>query len=274
MRLHRWSTREGTRGVRVFADLYDKPDDGRRMLVSSRFEAYVASGADHTGVGLSVDEDTSGLQLFAGLRRVACVWVTVGMPPLQRWVYRRWKTGLPDVDIAKVTFHDRAVWWSIWHDKWSWKRGTPKWRDGNFHWWDWLTGKPVHATEVTEGPVDVVVPMPEGAYKATVTLERATWTRPRWPWPQVVDRYDLDVVSRPGPQGPYVPELEADGTRLPGYIPVPGKGENSWDCGGDGTFSQSGPGRTVEAAIGDVVEGVLRTRRRRGAPMDYAEAIS
>jgi hypothetical protein len=273
MRLHRWSTREGTRGIRAFADLYDKPDG--RHLVSTRFEGYVASGARHTGIGLTTDEDSRGVQFFVGAGRIACCWLSVGVPPLLRWVYARWEKGLPDVDIADVRLHDRAVWWSLWHDKHVWHSSTPRWRNGSFHWWNWLTGKPVYSTEVTEGPIDVVIPMPEGVYEAAVTLERSTWKRPRWPWLQIRHGYDVHVISRPSPDGPYVPENSGTGEpRSDGYIPVPGKGENAWDCGGDGIFSQSGPGRTVEAAIAGVIESALRDRRRRGAPLDYSEVIS
>lgn len=273
MRVHRWSAREGTRGIRAFADLYDKPDG--RMLVSTRFEGYVASGARHAGIGLSADEDAAGVTFRFGVPRVFNVWLTAGSWPAAKWLRERFGWSLPDVHILDLSFHDRAVWWQAWHDKWSHSSKTPKWRAGNFHWWDWLTGKPTRSTEIVEGPTDVVVPMPEGAYKATVTLERSTWKRPRWPWPQIHHSYELDVVSRPGPNGPYVPENAGPGEpQSDGYIPVPGKGENAWDCGGDGIFSQHGSGRTVEAAIARVVQSALRERRRRGAAADYAEPIS
>lgn len=183
--------------------------------------------------------------------------------------------GYPDIDVADLRFHGRAVWWSIWHPQHSWTKGTPKWRHGSFHWWDWLTGKPVYSSVLTEGPATVTIPMPEGGYLATVTLDRATWKRPRWPWPTVRHGYTIDVLSRPTPEGPMVPDGSGTGApRTNGYIPVPGKGENSWDCGGDGVFSQSGSARTVEEAIGQMVAGVLRDRQRHAGRHDYSEAIS
>ncbi len=264
---HTWKTREGTRGVRAFSHVRW----GKREIeiVSARFEGYLFSGAAHTGVALSTDDDTAGVQLFAGVAHVACGWVTVGSPALAKVVYDRWKKSLPEIDIAELKFHDRTVWWSLWHDKWSWASKTPKWRKGSFHWWDWLVGKPVYSSEVTHGPEPVGIPMPEGVYQATATLSTDTWRRARWPWATIRHGYNIDVVSRPGDDGPYLPE---DGKS--GYIPVPGKGENSWDCGGDGIFSQSGSARTVEDAIGAMVASALRTRTRHGGRHEYAEPIS
>lgn len=268
---HIWSTREGKRGIRAFATLHPS-DRSKADRIEARFEGYVFSGAQHTGLGLRTDDDTAGVQLFAGLSKVACAWLSLGSPALSSARYKRTKKLRPDLDLFELWFHDHAVWWSVWHPQHEWKKGTPKWRNGSFHWWDWLTGKPVHSSEVTEGPVDVVIPMPEGGYRATVTIKRSTWNRPRWPWPQEHYGYEVDVLSRPGPDGPYLPE--GTGPRTNGYIPVPGKGENSWDCGGDGIFAMSGPGKTVEKAIGDVVASALRDRKRHAGRHDYAEAIS
>lgn len=90
-----------------------------------------------------------------------------------------------------------------------------------------------------------VVPMPEANYPATYKIERliATWPdrlgflRPAKVW------YRVDV--EPG---------------MP--VPVPGKGENSWDLDDDAIGSLSVPGRDVETAIAALVASALRTRRR------------
>lgn len=118
----------------------------------------------------------------------------------------------------------------------------------------------------------VGVPMPEGVYKARVELRETTWKRPRWPWPHKDRSYHLTVLSRPTPDGPRI-EHDEHGNQKPGYIPVPGKGESSWDCGPDGIFSQIGPGRTVEDAVRSVRESALRKRRDRGYSDDYSEPI-
>jgi hypothetical protein len=252
LRLHRWSTREGTRGLRTFATLYD---NANRELVDGRVEGYVGAGAAHTMLGLSFSDEPSGVQVSAGVAHLFDVWLTIGSSRLASWVYRRYKLSLPEYDIADLRYHDKAVWWSVWHPKHSWTRGTPRWRHGNFHWVDWLFGKRAYSCETVEGPMRVMVPMPERSYPATATLERATWKRPRWPWPTHVMRVHIDVLKDDGSEG--------------GYIPEPGKGENSWDCGPDGVFSMTCPARSIEEGVGVLVGSALRTRRRRGVPLDY-----
>lgn len=266
MRLHRYIHHEGPRGLRGFANLYDREET---ELVATRVEAYVFSGARHAGVGVSTDDDTAGMAVFAGVPHLVNVWVTAGSPKLASAIWRRRRWSLPDIDVANVRFHDRAVWWSFWHPKDSWTRGTPRWRHGSFHWWDALVGKAVHRSEPVGDPVEIDVPLPEGCYRARVGMTRDSWHRPRWPWPSVVPRATIDVISRPGPDGPYVPD---DGR--PGYVPVPGKGENAWDCGPDGTFGMTCVARTVEEAIGHLVASVLRDRQRHAGTHRYAEPIT
>lgn len=96
---------------------------------------------------------------------------------------------------------------------------------------------------------ETVVPLPEGSYPATVRLERWTYARPRWPrWPLGPDRSFHGNVDLTVP------------------IPEPGKGENSWDCDDDATFSSSGPWSSVGEAVGAVAGSVMRTRGRRAGP--------
>jgi hypothetical protein len=263
MRLHRWASREGTRGVRAFAHLYEH-EDGKEIGEAS-CEAYIASGATLTGLRLEFG-NTASIKLFAGVSHLFDVWLKVGSGRLASNLYRRGGKAyerfqaVAGKTLAGVDLHDGAIWWVIFVDRMGGQRGIPRWRHGNFNPTDWALGRRQYSKEIVEGPVEVVVPMPEGTYPAVVTIELGTWKRPRWPWPAHRHSYSIDI-------------LKADGEPN-GYIPIPGKGENSWDCGGDGTFSQSGPGRTVEAAIAGIIESTLKTRRRRGVAADYAEPIS
>lgn len=106
---------------------------------------------------------------------------------------------------------------------------------------DFLLGRSVCTVDKGESQ-PTVVPMPEGNYAATVTKETRTWKRPRWPWSSRV-RVDYWL-------------------EISGGIPVPGKGENSYDCEDDGIYG--GGGVTVTAAIGSMVSSVLRLRQRHG----------
>ena len=58
-------------------------------------------------------------------------------------------------------------------------------------------------------------------------------------------------------------------------IPVPGKGENSWDMGDDHIHSTSVAGQNVSEAIGKLVASALSTRQRHGGQhMSVPEATS
>jgi hypothetical protein len=241
--------------------------------------------ASHAGFSVETD-DEAGLRVFVGLWKLVNAWGAVGSPALRSWRYRRGRARgkpfkvNPELNLVSLHFHGRAVWWQVWHPKWEHKRGTPRWRYGSFQAWDWLVGKPVSAAETLfEEHADLL--MPEGVYRCTVVVRRRVWLRKRWP-ALVTVGYEV------------TPDADVDGTA--GYIPVPGKGENSWDCGPDGVYSQAGPltdpvfagltdtehplprerelrTRAVDAALAGLRGSVLETRRRRGAPADYAEAI-
>lgn len=85
--------------------------------------------------------------------------------------------------------------------------------------------------------------MPEHPYPATVRLFESTWKRPRWPFARRMVRAEIEVE---------------------GGIPHPGKGENSWDCDDDATYSLTCQARTAEDAVAKLVGSVLRDRRNYG----------
>lgn len=98
-------------------------------------------------------------------------------------------------------------------------------------------------TTTTGEPRPTIVPMPEGNYPATVTKEERIWQRKRWPfsYKRRVD-YSIDI---------------------PTGIPVPGKGENSWDCDDDGIYGTGGD--SPHAAVGNAVGSALRSREQYGS---------
>lgn len=90
---------------------------------------------------------------------------------------------------------------------------------------------------------------PEKIYKLTVDLKVDTWKYSRWPfWPltRTLARADVKVID---PKG----------------IPVPGKGENSWDCGDDATYGIHGCAGSVHEAVEMLRSSVLRSRRKYGS---------
>lgn len=139
--------------------------------------------------------------------------------------------------------------WDIWAPQGYWSKEIPRWMDGHFEIADAILGEHVYS-ERNFPMQHVEIPMPEGTYKATLVMQLATWKRARWPFPLTVMRAKIEV-----PEG----------------IPVPGKGENSWDCGPDALYGTTCRANTPEAAIATLVESVLRTRKQRCGSHVYTE---
>jgi hypothetical protein len=151
--------------------------------------------------------------------------------------------------VFQIAWHDGTLWSSIWEKSGHWSSSDPWWMHGNFNPKNFLLGRNKYSSEVVEEK-RTVIPMPEGSYPATVKLERCTWKRPRWPRP--LYRYSTEIT----------PDQ---------FIPVPGKGENSYDCGDDGVWSQTGPASGPESewtteAVAGIVKSALRSRERYAGP--------
>lgn len=155
------------------------------------------------------------------------------------------------VDVVRMSVTEGMVLWSFLYSDGSWRSDTPWWRNGSIDVADVLLGRPAYTTEDLSSET-VNIPMPEGTYRWDVTMQRHMWKRPRW--------FAKRVLG-------YAAEAR-DGN----HIPIPGKGENSWDCGADALHSQHGRGaRDVAEAVAKVVEGVLRTRMRYGGSYHYPD---
>ncbi len=194
--------------------------------------------------GFSLTADVGGeddLLLHFGVPFFSLFLAVGGLLPY-RWLPRNsWPR------LTGIRLHAEYVWLDFWHDS----RG---WAKGGWHWsLDWKTllmgrrryGKRVLSTHA------VVIPMPEADYPATVTLEECTWTRDRWPGE---DRRRFASVDMP------------DGAH---GVPVPGKGENSWDCGEDGILGLHVQSSTIEEGIWAMVESAMRMRKRYGGSYDW-----
>lgn len=187
-------------------------------------------------LSLSVGGHETDFSGSAAVPPVALYWHITGLLP------RRWR--LYGQREMKIAVHHGTAWLHVWRDPWGgWSRSDRWWqyRQWSVNFADLLFGRLRCArTVVEEG--EAIVPMPEAVYPATYTVEDFVWTRCRWPgaWCRRRD-YWLNLGAG---------------------IPVPGKGENSWDCdenaiGGIG-------GRTLEHAVSRAVESALESRRRYG----------
>ncbi len=148
---------------------------------------------------------------------------------------------------VSVRLHGGSLYWNFWTPSMEWSSKTPRWRNGSFNFVDLVLGRSKYSEREVETR-DVLVPMPEGAYPAKAMLREDTWRRPRWPWARRLMRVSIDI---------------------PGGIPKPGKGENSWDCGDDATMGITTPARSIPEGVGRLVGSVLSDRVRRGGWRDW-----
>lgn len=149
---------------------------------------------------------------------------------------------LTDERECRVSIHHGALWIKLWSKVMETDFSDPWWVRGvSFDFLDILFGRA--KCETTKGEsFPVLVPMPEASYPGTATVETRTWRRPRWPlvWHR---RTDVTVDMKEP-------------------IPVPGKGENSWDCGEDGIYGYGCSSTDPWAVVARGVESATRIRIR------------
>jgi len=129
------------------------------------------------------------------------------------------------------------------HRKWPWE-------GSGWHIYlgvvDWFIGPTQYEHEVVDG-AEGYVTMPEGRYPCTFKVSKVRWNR-RW-W-----------------NGPWMFRGEVD---VPGGVPMPGKGENSWDCEDDASYAMSFEAEHRRPEYWELHKkfalSVLETRARRGS---------
>lgn len=148
------------------------------------------------------------------------------------------------------SFHDGSLWWCLWMNIHEWHHKDAKWRRGHFDPLDFFFGRDKHSSRDLE-TVEAEITLPEGAYPLRITFNEHTWTRKRWPTRTHIWRQSRGCNIEVLPQG---------------GIPIPGKGENSWDLDDDAIFEMSCPATTVEEAVTRLRASVERDRQRHGGP--------
>lgn len=152
-----------------------------------------------------------------------------------------------------ISFHNYMMWWRFWTNPDEWSSDTPKWRHGSFDFVKLLKGRDtVDKEEIFNGIEEIQ--MPEGKYKCKIEYTKYTRKYKRW-WSNSWHRFSFEFGYN-----------DNDGNWISTPIPHWGKGENSWDCGMDGTYSislGSGINNLDEAKLA-VVNSCLRSRERYG----------
>lgn len=197
-------------------------------------------------LGFSIGTGTSDGHLSASLHlgRLGA-WYFNGAGPLFKpmaWVQGK---AFPRERELSLRMHYGLICWNLWTATMG-RNAKARWRERCWNWQRFIGWMPQHVRWETLEVVRTVVPMPEGTYDATVEIQRGTWRRRRlFSLMPKVHRFSYEIT----PDEP---------------IPVPGKGENSWDCGDDHIHGQSGPGRTMHEAVSGLVDSAYRQRTQYG----------
>ena len=195
----------------------------------------------HVELQLSRHDDYA-LTIGAAIPWLLSVWISSDW----KWVRRVACVLVPDDYSGErkcgLSFHN----WTLWFDAWAkTMEHCPKDR-----WWektlsfdvlDWALGRAVYS-ERTKSSKSVSVWFDGRRYEGTIRLFVSEWKRPRW-FKRRIERADV---------------------QFPGGIPIPGKGENSWDCGDDALYGQTSPCQDYRSAIENFLESVVRTRIKHG----------
>lgn len=167
-----------------------------------------------------------------------------------------------------LSFHGGCFWWDFWvSEEWSSWTKNKTWRKGCWHIVDLIKGK--HKCERNEIHRDEhVLPFYEGNYNVEVIKYLRIDKWPRWP--------TRKMVSWEVKAGYY-----KDGKFIDKPIPVEGKGESSYDCDEDATWSMTFPGAPYRKEVQSSYDAALyfwhsmmKSRERRGSSRWVPKAFS
>lgn len=180
-------------------------------------------------------EDELGFSIAFGL---IALWLK-----FERFIPSRWfsKELSWQARTTGVSWHHGGLWIDIWRDDSGWSK---QW--GGIHWhfdpMDFLFGYQKHSKQTLYKQV-IVVELPEEDYQAEVEIFESAWKRPRLPFVKKMTRAEI-TPAKP--------------------IPIPGKGENSWDIDDNAIYGMTCAATTPEEAAQHLKESVLRDRLRYG----------
>ncbi len=256
-------------------DRNDRPDDAPKRLRDWRHgyaKLYTARGRlglewnalkfrGGFGIGATVARlgDQPGVKVSVYAGPVGSLWFKIRHPLLRPIAEAGRTRGRRYADLVtglRFFLHPGCyVDWQLEAAEGAWSRSDPWWQRWSLH--DRHVWGRIDSTVIEDDPLDATVTLPEGGYPARLTRRAVTRRPTRWPgtWrhrPTTVTSWQIDVD---------------------GGIPVWGKGENSWDCGMDGTFG-SCCYTTADEAVAGLVASVLCDRQRYGGPHDLPRPMT
>lgn len=142
----------------------------------------------------------------------------------------------------QIHFHHYVLWIDLWTPTNSWCKGQ---RSYSVHFDDIFLGKIKHHKDVLFYDNGKLT-LPEKIYEISYELGTQTWKRPRW------FTKTINYVNAECEEG----------------IPVPGKGEDSWNCGDQLLYSTGGEGENISVGRQALYNAVKRARDKHGSGID------
>jgi len=175
--------------------------------------------------------------------------------------YTKGGTRYPEERSLSIKIHGGAFWWNFWvSEQWSSYCANKTWRMGSFHYMDKIKGKHDYQRKETDRR-QFILPFLEGIYNVEVINWARTDKYAHWPTSRMTT-----WEVRAG----YYDEETGEWKDKP--IPVEGKGENSYDCDEDATWSISFPGPPYKKDVNTPYlaalyfwHSMMRSREQRGS---------
>ena len=183
------------------------------------------------------------------------LYFTLEYFPLEQWLQKITKRKAEKYGNGRdIGFHwmEGSLFINLWSDPMEWRSQDPKWGSFTICPSDILLGKRKYSERELRTDTRMLT-LPERTYPVQIKLMEATWKRPRWPFPDKIVRASVEVE---------------------GGVPVPGKGENSWDCGEDAIYSSTMPAKTFDEALSGLYASVMRDRERYGGKNWLPSAVA
>lgn len=234
MRFHYQNLNENSRGEPKGTIL----KHGRAWLNIGRFAFHWewVFGKLRLGIGVDTNVHDDDLMFHVSVPGFSFYFAVAGVFP------RRWKTH----DLGRHTgirVFDWGIWFDIWTDGNRWSRSLPWYaKTICIHPLDVIFGRQAYSDRPVEER-ELSVAMPEANYPVRIEIKECIWKRPRSP-------FKLKILRA------YVTPMKP--------VPVPGKGENSWDCDEDAIHSSVFPCETIGDALTKFTADLLKTRHRYG----------
>lgn len=176
-------------------------------------------------------------------------------------------SNLPEERQLYIAFHNGSFWWDFWvSEEWSSYTKNKTWRKGCWHIVDRIKGKHTMIKNEIERR-QFALPFLEGNYNIEVIKKARTDKWPRW--------FTRKMISFEVKVGYY-----ESGNFIEQGIPVEGKGENSWDCDEDATYSMYFAGQPYNKNVISCYDAALyfwhsmmKSRERHGSPKWLPQAF-